>query len=74
MSSSFLTLNLKDFAKGLLVAVLSAVFGVVTTSLEAGSLIFDWKAIATIALSAALAYIAKNLFQNSQGAIGTENK
>lgn len=74
MNSKFGTLNWKDFGKGLLVAVISAVLGVVTTSLQVGSLTFDWKAIGTIALSAGLAYITKNLFQNSAGQIGTEQK
>lgn len=74
MNSSFLKLNIKDFAKGLLVAVISAVLTVVYTSLQAGSLNFDWKVIATTALTAALAYLTKNVFQNQSGEIGTEKK
>ena len=66
-NSIFGTLNLKDFLKGLVVAVLTAVIGIISTSLQAGSLTFDWKQIGTIALSAGLAYIGKNLFSNSQG-------
>ena len=68
--SEFLKLNLADFGKGLLVAVLSAVFTVVYTTLQAGSLTFDWKAIAVTALTAALAYISKNLFTNSNNELG----
>jgi hypothetical protein len=38
---------------------------VVYTTIQTGTLSFDWKAISTTALSAALAYIMKNLFTNS---------
>ena len=67
MNSPFLNLNTSDFLKGLLMAVLSSVITVVYQTVEAGSLIFDWKAIGTMALTAALAYIMKNLFTNSAG-------
>jgi hypothetical protein len=67
MQSTFLTLGSKDFLKGLVLAVLTAVITIVYTSIEAGSLAFDWKAIGMTALSSALAYIMKNLFTNSQG-------
>ena len=65
--STFLNLNTSDFIKGLLMAVLSSVITVVYQTVEAGSLTFDWKAIGTIALTTALAYIMKNLFTNSTG-------
>jgi hypothetical protein len=65
--STLFTLNTSDFIKGLLMAVLSTVITVVYQTVEAGSLIFDWKAIGTMALTTALAYIMKNLFTNSQG-------
>lgn len=67
--SKFLNLNSSDFLKGLLMAVLSSVITVVYQTVEAGSLVFDWKAIGTIALTSALAYITKNLFTNSAGNI-----
>ena len=67
MNSPFLTLNTTDFLKGLLMAVLSSVITVVYQTVEAGSLIFDWTAIGTMALTTALAYIMKNLFTNSAG-------
>jgi hypothetical protein len=47
-------------------AVLTAVITVIYTSIQAGSIVFDWKVIAMSALSAALAYITKNLLTNSQ--------
>jgi hypothetical protein len=73
--STFLNLNSSDFLKGLIMAVLSSVITVVYQTVEAGSLTFDWKAIGTIALTSALAYIMKNLFTNSTGKLfATEQK
>ena len=69
MISKFLTLNQKDFIKGLLLSVLTAVVTIVYKSVEAGSLTFDWKAIVTTALATALSYLLKNLLTNSQGEI-----
>ncbi len=67
--SPFGKLNLADFGKGLLVAVGSAVFSVIYSTIQAGSLTFDWKAIGITALSAALAYLSKNLFTNSNNEV-----
>jgi len=67
MQSTFLNLNTTDFIKGLVMAVLSTVITVVYQTVEAGSLVFDWKSIGTMALTTALAYIMKNLFTNSTG-------
>jgi bacteriorhodopsin len=67
MNSTFLNLNSSDFIKGLIMAVLTTVITVVYQTVEAGSLTFDWKAIGTMALTSALAYIMKNLFTNSTG-------
>jgi hypothetical protein len=67
MNSTFLNLNSSDFLKGLIMAVLTTVITVVYQTVEAGSLVFDWKAIGTMALTSALAYIMKNLFTNSTG-------
>lgn len=71
MQSTFGTLNWADFGKGLLIAVLSAVLTVIYTTVQAGSLAFDWKTIATTALAAGLAYLGKNLFTNSSNQLGT---
>lgn len=67
MNSSIFTLNTNDFIKGLIMAVLSSVITVIYQTVEAGSLVFDWKAIGIIALTSGLAYIMKNLFTNSNG-------
>ena len=67
MNSTLFNLNSTDFLKGLIMAVLSTVITVVYQTVEAGSIVFDWKAIGTMALTSALAYIMKNLFTNSTG-------
>jgi len=66
MKSTFLSLNIKDFIKGLILAVLTSVLTIVYTSVQAGSLTFDLKAIATAALTSGLSYIMKNLLTNSK--------
>lgn len=57
-------LGMRDYAKGALIAIGSAVITVAQTSLQAGSLAIDYKLLATVAISATLAYIAKNFFEN----------
>jgi hypothetical protein len=74
MQSTLFTLNTADFVKGLLMAVLSTVITIVYQTIEAGSLVFDWTAIGTMALTSALAYIMKNLFTNSQGQLFKKEK
>ena len=74
MNSTFLNLNANDFLKGLIMAVLSTVITIVYQTVEAGSLTFDWKAIGTMALTTALAYIMKNLFTNSTGKLFGKEK
>ena len=69
MQSTFLNLNTNDFIKGLVMAVLSTVITIIYQTVEAGSLVFDWKSIGTMALTTALAYIMKNLFTNSTGSL-----
>lgn len=65
-TSTKFTLNARDFLKGLLVAVIAAIVPVITGSINAGELKFDWKAIGLTALAAAIAYLTKNFFTPSQ--------
>lgn len=69
MKSAKFRLNLNDFTKGLLIAVGSAALTVVQTSLSAGTFAIDWKVLATVSISAGLAYLGKNLFENENGEI-----
>lgn len=67
MKSTFLTLNVRDLVNGLIVTVLAAVLTIVQTTVEAGSLNFDWQLIAKAGLTAAISYLIKNLLTNSSG-------
>lgn len=60
--SKLFTLNVQDWIKGLLVAVLGAVVSVIETSITAGSFDFDWQGIWKVALAAGLAYLSKQFF------------
>lgn len=65
MFSNFFQLNWRDFGKGLIIAVLGAIVGIIAGTIEQGSLSFDWPLIAKTAALAALTYITKNLLTNS---------
>ena len=65
-TSSLFSLDFKDLGKGLLVAVGGAAIAAIETSISAGSLTFDWKAIGGVALAAGLSYLVKNLFTPAQ--------
>lgn len=67
MNSTFLKLGITDLVKGLAVAVFTSVLTIVYNTVQTGSLVFDWKAIITAALTAAIAYLMKNLLTNSEG-------
>lgn len=64
--SGFLKLNLLDFFKGLIMAVLASVIGVIQSSLDAGVLTFDWQHIGKLAIAGGFAYIVKNLFEGEK--------
>ena len=72
MNSSLFTLNSKDWIKGLVIAVLTAIITVVYNTIQTGALVLDWKAISIAGISAALAYITKNLLTNSNDQLLTK--
>jgi len=77
MKSAFLSLNVKDFLKGLLLAFLTALFTGVYQLLQAGPFVFDWATFQPIVLaaaSAAFAYFLKNFFTNSDDQVLTPEK
>lgn len=59
-TSKRFNLTAPDWVKALAVAVLSPIVPIIMQSLSNGSLTFDWKLIGTTALSAGVAYLAKN--------------
>ena len=72
MNSVFLMLNSKDFLKGFIIAVISAIINFLYTTIQSGELIIDWKSMLITALTAGLAYLTKNLFTNSGGEMLTK--
>lgn len=69
--SKFFRLNLRDFAKGLLMAMLGAISGLIIPLFEAGDWHFDWTLIWKTALSAGGLYLVKNLLTNSKDEVLT---
>lgn len=72
--SNFLNLNFRDFLKGLLLSILSAIVTFVYEVVQAGTS-FDaefFKAMAVVGFTTLLAYLGKNLFENSSGELATE--
>jgi uncharacterized membrane protein YvlD (DUF360 family) len=69
--SKLFSVGLQDFLHGLFIAVIGAVLAVVTSTLQAGTLTFDYKAIGTTAAIAALSYVSKKFLSNSEGQILT---
>jgi len=68
MKSKFLSLDLKDFLRGLLIAFLTAVITGIIELLDFGA-IFTWptlKPVLIAGVSGALAYLLKCLMTNSQ--------
>lgn len=68
MKSKFLTLDWKDFSRGLLIAFLTAVITGVINILDTGA-VFTWitiKPVLIAGISAALSYFLKCLATNSQ--------
>ncbi len=55
-------LNLRDFLKGALMAILVPVLYIIQTSLDSGVLTFNWKQITIAAIAGFVSYLIKNLF------------
>lgn len=60
------TLNVRDLLRGLLIAVITPVFTIIGSSIDAGVLTFNWKLIGGVAVFAGLSYLMKNLLTPSQ--------
>jgi len=68
MKSKFLTLDWKDFSRGLLIAFLTAVITGIINILDAGA-VFTWVTLRPVliaGISAALSYLLKCLATNSE--------
>ena len=71
--SGLFTLGVKDFIKGLIMAIIGAIAAVVQTSIEAGNLNFDWKYMGKLALITGLSYLLKNFVTNNKDQILTKD-
>ena len=60
--SNFLSLNWRDFGKGLVMAILTPLVVLIQQSLEAGIFVFEWKSMLIASLAGGLAYLTKNFF------------
>ena len=65
--SSFFSLNSLDLVKGLITAVFGAIIGIILPIMQSGTWVFDWKFIGQSAATAAVSYLFKQLFTNSDG-------
>jgi hypothetical protein len=68
MNTPLWKLNVSDFWRGLIVAVLASVLTVILDLLQAGSVI-DWKSVGTVALIAGCSYLLKNLTTAKDGSV-----
>lgn len=59
-------LKLRDWLKGLLMAVLTPAILIVQQSLEAGVWVFNWQTIGMAAVAGGMAYIVKNFLEPSK--------
>jgi hypothetical protein len=76
MRSTFLNLNARDFFKGLVMVLVTALVTGLYELLQNGSP-FDWpnlKVVLIASVGAGVAYILKNFFTNSQGELFTFEK
>lgn len=53
-------LNARDFIRGALIAIITAALTVIQNSVQDGAFSFKWKNVATISITAFIAYILKN--------------
>lgn len=60
--SGFLSLGVRDFLRGLLMAILTPAFTTAYDSIQRGEFKLDWKLILASAIGGAFAYFAKNFF------------
>ena len=74
-NSNLFGLNIADFLKAFIMAVLTPVLVIIQQSFALGVLTFDLKAIGLAALSGGAAYLIKQFLTNSNGTpLAPENK
>lgn len=68
--SEYLKLNAFDFFKGLFVAMIGAGLVIVQTTIQSGSLSFEWGTIWQVSLTAGISYLINRFFSNANGTLG----
>ena len=63
ITSKFLSLQSRDFYKGLIIAALSPILTFIYQSAMAHSWVIDWPSLRDTAISAGAAYLIKNLLE-----------
>lgn len=66
VTSKFLNISLRDFWRGLVIALITPIFTIIISSLVKHTLDFDWYMIGATALTTALAYYTKHLAEPSK--------
>ena len=64
-SSKLFSLNIYDFLKGIIVAVLTPIIVFAQGYFANGTLDIEWQALMAVGLSGLLAYLIKNFFSDS---------
>lgn len=67
------SLQLRDFTRGLVIAILTPALFVIQQSLDKGEWVFNWKSIAIASASGGLAYLFRNFIEPTKTVI-VENK
>ncbi len=74
LTSKKFRLNAKDYLRGLLMAVGTAVFTTVEQALNLGTLKINWTGVAAAGIGAGLVYIGKNFFSPAQKKVEITNE
>lgn len=64
LPSTFASLNVRDFVKGFILAVLVPALLAIQQSLSAGELTINWRALGITAAASFIGYLIKNFFTN----------
>ncbi len=60
-----------DWARGLIVAIITAPLTIIYESVSKGALVFNWNAIIAAAITGGIAYLLKNLATGAKGTLLT---
>ncbi len=71
MFTKLWTVQLGDWERGLIVAILTTPFTIIYDSLSAGALTFDWRKVLAAGLAGGVGYLLKNLLTGQGGKLLT---